>query len=270
MTMWLEAALIWPTVAIWGHPEYSLALAFGIYGLMASFDGKWFRVGIFMGLALLFQPFTALMLPVIVTRLPARRWIATVAVTALPSSLLLLAPLVKEWHATTFTLFRQPNFPLFDHPTPWLFLAPLIHRNTIGTRDSLAVSAGPGRLLAVLLACVIAVWVAKAKPSLPQVVWWVAASLSLRCVFECVMNPYYLLPGSAIVILLGSRLKSVRLLAISCLVIAYTFMSYWFLSPWLYYSAVVGVSVVALALAWPNERLPSQPELRMERTQIPR
>jgi hypothetical protein len=289
--MWLEAALIWPTIVIWGHPEYSLALAFGIYGLLASFDGKWFRVGIFMGLALLFQPFTALMLPVVIACLPARRWLATSSIIALPSLLLLIPPLVKEWSATTFTLLRQPNYPSMDHPTPWSFVAPILQRShrsitwaaamvtnssgqrtlaevRVGVVHGAVIAAGPGRVLALLLACVIGVCVAQSKPTLEQIVWWVAASLVLRCVFECVMNPYYLLPGFAIVLILASRLNNFRLIVTSGTVAACTLMSYRYMSVWPYYTIVAGTLLAALAFAWPNVHPPSEVEPQVRSASI--
>jgi hypothetical protein len=284
--MWIEAALIWPTIVLWGHPEYAIALAFGIYGVVASYDGKWVRVGIFMGLALLFQPFTALIMPLAIIRLPARRWIATASIIVLPSLLLLVPPLVKEWHATTFTLLRQPNYPIGDHPTPWMSLAPVLqksHRGFVqiaemvtksnGTRrlaevkvevlHGAVVAAGPGRLVALLVASIIGVYVAKTKPSLPQMLWWVAVTFALRCVFECVMNPYYLLPASAIVLVLASRLEKIPFMVTSCVVAICTLMSYQFMSPWPYYSSVTGSLLVALALTWPHDRLPSKIEVQI-------
>ncbi len=178
--VWLEASLIFFTAIVWGHPEYAIALAFALWGLVATIDGKWIRVGIYMGLALLFQPFTALVLPLITLYLPARRWCATAAVVAVPSILLLIPPLVKEWHATTFTLLRQPMYPTVDHPTPWLSFAPLIQRSHMAVvripklvtlpngsqsihyvksafRIDAVVSAGPERLLALVLACAIGI-----------------------------------------------------------------------------------------------------------------
>jgi hypothetical protein len=244
---------------------------------MSALDGKWGRVGIFMGLALLFQPLTALMLPVVVLYLPARRWCATASIVALPSILLLIPPLLKEWHATTFTLLKQPNYPSIDHPTPWLSLAPILERShrafvevpklvtkpdgthsieyvKTAIRIVAVVSAGPGRWAALLLACAIGIYVAKAKPDLPSIVWWIAVCLSLRCVFECVMNPYYLLPAGAIILVLAATLSGYRFLSTSLVIAACTTLSYQFIGPWAYYTSVIGLLVVALAWAYPRRR----------------
>jgi hypothetical protein len=115
------------------------------------------------------------------------------------------------------------------------------------------VSAGPGRWVALILACAIGIYVAKTKPTLLMIVWWVAVCLSLRCVFECVMNPYYLLPSGAIILVLGATLIDVRFVAIPMVVAACTVLSYQFMGPWAYYTSVIGLLVVALALAHPRE-----------------
>jgi hypothetical protein len=87
-----------------------------------------------------------------------------------------------------------------------------------------------------------------------MIVWWVAVCLSLRCVFECVMNPYYLLPAGAVIFVLAATLSKFRFVAISLAVAACTVLSYQFMSPWVYYTSVVGLLVVALASACPRER----------------
>ena len=284
----MEAGFIFVTAVVWGHPEYAVALAFALYGLIATFDAKWMRVGIFMGLALLFQPLTVLMMPVVILYLPARRWFATSAMVALPSVLLLIPPLVKEWHATTFTLFRQPNYPTVDHPTPWLSLAPVIERShrafvevpKLVTRANgthaieyvktafhvdAVVSAGPGRLIALVLACLIGIFVARKRPSIVTIVWWVAVCLSLRCVFECVMNPYYLLPAGAIILILAAALSNVRFVAISLAIAASTVLSYQFTSPWVYFASVVGLLVLALVWACPGMPSRSVPHILTQR-----
>lgn len=250
MLVWMEVVLIWPTVEIWGHPEYTVALAFGVYGLMAAFDGVWIRAGLFFGIAMLFQPLTLLVVPVVLAYLPMRRWIPFACEIAFPSALLLIAPLVKEWRATTHVLLRQPNYPTADHPTPWVSLAPVLQRSHSGA--VVAVSAGPGRLFAIALACAIGLWVARSRPSLTYVVWWAACAFSLRCVFECVMNPYYLMPGILLLLIVSSTLGSVRWFFTIAAASASAYLSYRVMSPWHYYLVTTGFLLVAISLAWPN------------------
>jgi hypothetical protein len=276
----LEAALVWPVVAIWGHPEYTVALAFGIYGLLAAFNGRWVRVGVYFGLALLFQPLTLLVLPVALTFVAPRKWIRVGSIIALPSALLLIPPLVKEWSATTYYLLRQPNYPSGDHPTPWIYLAPVLERAHIGllkvaelvknadgkkvlkevavhARFSEVVSAGPGRVIAIVLACAIGLWVARKRPPLVQVVWWAGVALSLRCVFECVMNPYYLMPGLALALVAAAVAGRSRLLLTVLFAAASSYLSYRHMETWTYYTVVTGLLLLTLAAAWPGARATS-------------
>jgi hypothetical protein len=116
------------------------------------------------------------------------------------------------------------------------------------------VAAGPDRLIALALACAIGVWVAKKKPTLPLVVWLVAVSLSLRCVFESVMDPYYLVPGLAMTLVAAATLYRARLFVATAAAAAIcTWISYRSLSAWPYYLGVTGTISVSLTSARPGE-----------------
>jgi len=270
----LECAVIWPAAAIWGHPEDGLALAFALYGLMSAFSSRWTWVAFSFALAVVFQPLTLLVLPIAMAYAPLRKWPLLASAIALPSALLLVPPLVKEWGPTTRILLNQPNYPDANHPTPWIWLAPILNPGHLATvhiprlvteasgkkvvveatlRVHIAsvVAAGPGRLVAVVLACAIGLWVAKRKPPLVQVIWLSALALSLRSIFECVMDPYYLLPGLALVLVVASTRTNARLVITVLFVAASTWISYWYISPWHYYIEVIGALIVALALAAP-------------------
>jgi hypothetical protein len=121
----------------------------------------------------------------------------------------------------------------------------------VKVQHSAIVSAGPGRLIAIVLACGIGVWVAKKKPPLQHAVWWVALALSLRCVFESVMNPYYLMPGIAIILVVASMLSTFRLIVTVLAAGGCTYLSYSHLSPWHYYLLVTGLLIMVLFSAWP-------------------
>jgi hypothetical protein len=285
MLVGLETVIIWPTVALWGHPEDTLALAFAFTGLMAAFDRRWVHAGAFFALAVVFQPLVVLMLPIVLTYVPTKRWPAFAGIVAVPSVLLLLPPLIQEWGPTTFALLKQPNYPAYNHPTPWLALAPVIKKRGYGVTGEFhiitshghrileygpvkvlegeIVAAGPGRVIALVLACAIGVWVARKRPSMLEAVWLVAVALSLRCVFECVMDPYYLLPALALALVAGSKVGNVRygltvLSAALC-----TWLSYWRLGvsgEWTYYVLVIGTLLLALAFSWPGADQQSLPE----------
>ena len=60
-------------------------------------------------------------------------------------------------------------------------------------------------LIAIGLAVLIGLYVRRHRPQPDQVVWLCCVALSLRCVFEAVMNPYYLWPPLAIALVLVVR-----------------------------------------------------------------
>lgn len=278
--MWLEAALIWPTVALWGHPEDTLALTFGFVALVAAYDRRWVRTGCFMALAVVFQPLILLILPIMLAYVPFKKWPALAAIIALPSLMLLLAPLVQEWGPTTFAIFKQPNFPYLNHPTPWLALAPVLskggevyvdklyytalanghHKLVYGpvkTHIGNIVAAGPGRIISLVLACAIGLWVARRKPPLSDVMWFAAIALSLRCIFECVMDPYYLLPALALALLVAAKASNARFALVIFFGAVCTWLSYWKTGEWTYYLLVTGTLLAAIALAKPSKAIPN-------------
>lgn len=282
----VETVLIWPTVALWGHPEDTLALAFAFTGLMASFDRRWVHAAAFFALAVAFQPLVLLVLPIVLSYVPVRKWPTLAAIVALPSALLLLPPLIQEWGPTTFALLKQPNYPALNHPTPWMAFAPVLKKRGYGTTGEFRfvtsqghrileygpvrilegeiVAAGPGRVIALVLACAIGVWVAKKKPPLLEVVWWAAVALSLRCVFECVMDPYYLLPALSLAVIVAFKLSTTRL-TLAVLATAFcTWLSYWHTGEWTYYSLVIGLLLLVLAFTWPGRSAQSSSLLPRE------
>jgi hypothetical protein len=273
----LEAVLIFPVVEYWGHPEDTLALAFGLYALLASYNRRWLHSAGFFALAVVFQPLILLIVPISLAYVPVKKWLAFASVVAIPSVVLLVPPLIQEWKPTTYAIFKQPNFPGLNHPTPWLSLAPVLVRAhwastyaiqditaangkvtaTLGSVRSfggLTVEAGPGRTIALALACVIGLWVAKKKPSLVEVVWWAAFALALRCVFESVLDPYYVVPTLVLVVVVASTMGKLRFFLTLVVAAACTKMSYWHTGDWRYYLLVIGTLLLSLVLSWPGGR----------------
>src|ERR1039458_3147651 len=60
-----EAVVLWPVLAIWGHPEDSVAMAFAVWGLLAGLRGRWRAAGWLWGLAPVMQPLVVLMVPIV-------------------------------------------------------------------------------------------------------------------------------------------------------------------------------------------------------------
>jgi|ERR1039458_7031202 hypothetical protein len=265
-----EAVVLWPVLAIWGHPEDSVAMAFAVWGLLATLRGRWRAAGWLWGLALVMQPLVVLMVPIVFAMAPRRQWPKLALRSVLPSAALVVIPLVQSWRQTTTALLKQPNYPTIDHATPWLSLAPVLSKTHpvrvkhlgqtllpsgsihffIGTVRSVAgetVAAGPGRLIAIGLALLIGVYARRHRPTHEQVVWLCCVALSLRCVFEAVMNPYYLWPPLAIAFVLVVRSRwrfGLAFVAAAGL----TVWSYRHTGPWEWWVPVVlllGVVVVA-------------------------
>lgn len=271
----LEAVLIFPVVAFWGHPEDTLALALALYGLLAAYDRRWLHSSAFFALAVAFQPLVLLIVPLALAYVPLKKWLPFAAVLSIPSGLLLIPPLIQEWRPTIYAIFKQPNYPTIDHPTPWLSLAPVLTKGQWGLVDKLtysvpkhkyvwgpvrefigeSVAAGPGRTIALVLACFIGVWVARTKPPLIEVVWWAAFALALRCIFESVMDPYYVVPSLVMVVVVAFGAGKVRFLLTLVAVAVCTKTSYWHTGEWRYYLFVSVSLLAALAVSWPGRRV---------------
>jgi hypothetical protein len=267
----LATVLIFPVVAFWGHPEDTLAIGFGIYGLVAAYNQRWLRSATFFALAIVFQPLTLLILPLALAYVPMRKWPSFGLVMSIPSALLLVPPLIKEWGPTTYAILKQPNDPGVDHSTPWLSLAPVLRPagwanvtrlhyakgtlkvvyTPVRTWVGAVVAAGPGRTIALVLACLLGVWVARRKPTLVELIWLAAVALSLRCVFESVMDPYYLVPSFVLVVVVASTVSHLRFVLTVTAAALCTRASYWHTGEWRYYLIVVGSLAVSLALARP-------------------
>ena len=266
--IWLEAAAIWPSVALWGHPEDLVALAFALYGVMAAVDGKSKKCAILFGAAVAFQPLTILLVPIAFAYVPFRQWLRSAAVVVAPSALLLVAPLVHAWRTTIYALVDQPTFPTVMHPTPWVALSPVLARGRVSqsrlahvngavvvmhstTHAVEVVAGGPSRLFAVGLAIVLGVVVWRKRPALRTVMWLAALALVGRCLFESVMVAYYLVPGLALCLLVAASVSRRRLAAAAVCAAACTVLSYAVLDRWAYYLGVAGLSLATWGLARP-------------------
>ena len=106
-----EGVLVWPVLVLWGHPEDALALTLAVYAMVFALDRRWTAAGWLFGLAICTQPLVVLMGPVLLAMSGRRRAPALLLRSALPSVVLLAAPLAAQFHTTTHVLLDQPNFP---------------------------------------------------------------------------------------------------------------------------------------------------------------
>jgi len=251
---------LWNVSIRWGHPEDAVAVGLLLYAILDLGGGKTTRAAWLTGAAVAIQPLVLLAVPVMLAVLPARRLPGFLARAAAPAVVLLAAAAAANWHATYRAVFRQPNWPAVDHPTPWLALATRLPDG--------AVAAGPVRLLAIVasLACAAVVWhqCRAARDSDPwdeftllRVVWWVAAALALRSVFEPVMVAYYLWPVLAAA-LIAALTTWPRLLATSIVAGTLTFVSQsqW-RGEWAWWLPMIAGLALTLACSWVSAQRPA-------------
>ncbi len=243
-----EGVVLWNVSVLWGHPEDAVAVALATYALVLALDGRWTGTGWLLGAAVATQPVVVLVLPVILALAGKSRALALLGRTFLPSALLLATPLAAEFHVTVRALVDQPNFPNVDHRTPWTAFAPRLG----GSGKGLSVAAGPGRVVAIVLACATG-WTARRWRDRPEmIVLAVAFTLALRCFTESVMVSFYAWPVLAIglvVVMRGSRWRWAIGIAAA---VGVTVCSDFHLGEWAWWGIVTGGIVLTLAAGIPS------------------
>lgn len=236
----------------WGHPEDAVAVGLLLYAVVAVTRSKVGRAGWLMGAAVAVQPLVLLALPVMVMAMRPGRRLGFLAKSGLPAGLMLAAAAAANWSATMHAVIGQPNWPSVDHRTLWVSLAPHL--------DGGAVAAGPARVLAILSACGCGVVAGRrlrlaqasgewSEPAIHELLWWVAVTLALRCVFEPVMVAYYLWPALAVALIAATG-HWPRLLATSIAVAVITGLSQipW-QGPWSWWVPMIAGLAFILCLA---------------------
>jgi hypothetical protein len=237
-----SAVALWNVSVRWGHPEDAVATGLLLYGVLALSGAQTWRAGWLTGAAVAVQPLVLAALPMLLVIIPTRRLPGFLARAAAPGLLLLGAAAAANWHATVNAVTRQPNYPSVDHTTAWTSFAPHLGNG--------AVAAGPGRIVALLVACGCALFAGRqwraqrhmaawSADTLQQLLWWVAVVLALRCVFESVMVAYYMWPALAVALIAASG-RWWRLIMTSAAVSTLTFVSQdtW-RSPWSWWVPMV-------------------------------
>ena len=253
-----SATALWNVSVRWGHPEDAVAIGLLMYAILALSRSRTWRAAWLAGAAVAVQPLVLLAVPVLAAAEEPRRLPGFVARAATPAVLLLGAAAAANWSATVHAITSQPNFPTIDHPTPWIYLGPLAPHLSNGS-----VAAGPARALAVVLACGcgLVVWrrMRVARPTaewspeaLVELLWWTAAALTLRSVFEPVMVSYYVWPPLAVALVAASR-DWWRLIPTTATATVLTFLSQesW-RNPWVWWTPMVTLLGLTLFFSWPR------------------
>jgi hypothetical protein len=237
-------AAVWPTVAIWGHPEDVLALGLATYALVALLNRRLGAAGWLLGGALAMQLYAIALIPLFIAVVGRRKAAPLVARAAVLPGFLLVAVIVPNAHATIHALLDQPNFPKVDHATPWLLLAPKLGHG--------AVAAGPGRIIGLVLAVAVGALGVRYRSDAHRIVWLAAAVLGLRCIFESVMDPYYVMPVIMLALVVAADLGASRLVAMSAAGAGLTVLTYFRPDMWAYWLEMTGVIVAILVVTWPR------------------
>jgi hypothetical protein len=237
-------AAVWPTVTMWGHGEDVLALGFAMYALVALSNRRLGAAGWLLGAALAMQLFVVALVPLFIAVVGRRKFAPLMARAAFLPGCLLVAVLIPNFHASIHALFDQPNYPTVDHATPWLLLAPKLGHG--------AVAAGPGRIIGLLLAVAVGALGVRYRANARRIVWLGALVLGLRCLFESVMDPYYVMSVVVLALVVASALPVLRLAAVAAAGAGLTVLTYYRPEMWIYWSEMTAVMVTMLALAWPG------------------
>jgi hypothetical protein len=240
-----------------GHPEDAVAVGLFLYGFLALADARGYRSAWLFGAAVAVQPLVLLALPVAAMAVERRRLPGYAARVAAPAALLLAIAFAANRTATFAAVVDQPNWPSVDHITPWISLT----RQMSGG----AVSAGPGRVLAIVVACGCAVaarrlLAAAGRPArwspalLEDLLWWAAAALAVRCAFEPVMVAYYVWPPLAVSLAVAAR-QWPRLVpaALTAVIVTVVSGAGW-RGPWAWWGAMVAGLCLTLLAARPRRR----------------
>jgi len=243
----VEGVVLWPVLVAWGHPEDALALALAVYAMVFALDHRWTGAGWLFGAAIATQPLVVLMLPVVLAMSGKRQAPALLLRSGLPAIVLLATPLVAQFHATAHVLLAQPNFPRIDHATPWTALAPKLG----GAGKDIAVAAGPGRVVAVVGACVLGWWARRWRDRPDLLVWAAATALTLRCLTESVMDDYYVWPTLALGLIVAARMTRWRQTVGVLVAVAVTVCAQTHFGEWLWWSTVNAGLLIVLVSAFP-------------------
>jgi hypothetical protein len=253
MALALAEAFVVANVSLkWGHPEDALSVALLLFAALDVVNGRWRRGGWLLGAGIAVQPFAVLALPALLTVVAVRErrqlpWL--VARSLIPIGVLLVPALVFDWHEATQWIIHQPNFPAFNHATPWTSLA------SRAPGRFYAVSAGPGRLIGLVVGAAVAVVVCRRQARrVDAVLWTVAVAFWLWLVFESVIDSYYTWPVLAITLLLCARRSAWHLAAGAVLAIFVTWFSnvVW-AGIWPWWTILLLALGSLLVLCWPGK-----------------
>jgi hypothetical protein len=286
----VTGVIAWPVAAMWGHAEDSLALALVLYAVIALLDRKWRTCGWLLGCAVVIQPLAALAVPLMIGATPTGQRVALAIRSVVISAVLVTVAFIGDPADTFQMVVKQPTQPTVNHATPWASLAPRVSSYILAPeshtsrspvrgyafhgvptpRYLAAVSGGPGRMIDVVVALTIAVYVWRRPQNPVRFVWLVAVVLASRCFFEAVMTPYYLAPPLILGLALAARRGRLQFAGATVIAFGVTVFAYHRCGPWAWWAPIVVGLGMILALGFPAKQpesdrsLPNGSALRTE------
>ena len=111
-----EAIALWPTTAIWGHPEDAIAVGLLAFAFVAAMDGRWALTAWLLGAAIAMQLHAVLVVPIFLGVAGARKAAPLMARASILPGFFAVAVLVPNFHRSLSVLLNQPTFPASTTP----------------------------------------------------------------------------------------------------------------------------------------------------------
>lgn len=232
------AVLLWNVTVLFGHPEDAVAVAFAVYALVFALNGRFAGAGWLFGVALLFQPLVLLMLPVLLAMAGRRYVLGMTSRSLLPAAAAVILVFAANVRATFRALIDQPTSPSVNHSTPWTALSPHLAGGLV--------AAGPVRILGLIFAIGLGVWVYRRWLGRPELLAWSCSlALALRVYTESVMTSYYASTAMMVGVAVAARCSARRFGIAIVLALSTTIVAEWKLA-WLPWWAIQVVGLTAL------------------------
>jgi hypothetical protein len=236
---WTLVLVVVPLAVISGHFEDVLALTFVLLSVRGLLRGERVSAALLFGVAIAFQPWAVLGLPVFLAVVPAGyRARNLVRVLTIPG-LLVAVPLLVDRHAAAAALFRPAADPIsLSHAALWV------------ANRTVPVVATPARAGAFLLAVAVARWMWNRTPDPRLLLAALGVVFLARIFFEPYAAVYQLAPGLAF-LLLHERLTTGRWVRTGAIGVVLTAFFFLHLAPPLWWPGAV---VLTIPLVWPAVR----------------
>lgn len=194
-----------PTPGFAGHPEDLLALALVCTAVSLLIRKRLTGAGLLLAASVLMQTWAGLLIPVFLAACPPGQRVRMLVRSSAAPAVMGLCLLALDFKDAATDLLRQPMLNAGQH-LPWWGLASHFTVTNLGTTFP-AVSGSTTRTLAVVVAAIAALWVAR-RPTPEAIVFASAVATYARCFFEVEFWPYYVAPAAVLFVVLGSRTTS--------------------------------------------------------------